>query len=41
MELAPDTWSALVEDDRTKTIIAPFVGFFDIGKGNTTVSHAL
>jgi uncharacterized protein len=32
MELAPDTWSALVEDDRTKTIIAPFVGFFDIGK---------
>jgi uncharacterized protein len=32
MELAPDTWSAMVEDDRTKTIIAPFVGFFDIGK---------
>ena len=30
MELAPDTWSALVEDDRTKIIIAPFVGFFDI-----------
>src|SRR5436190_660232 len=26
MELAPDTWSALVEDERTKTIIAPFVG---------------
>jgi uncharacterized protein len=32
MELAPETWSALVEDERTKTIIAPLVGFFDIGK---------
>jgi uncharacterized protein len=32
MQLAPQTWSALVEDERTKTIIAPFVGFFDIGK---------
>jgi uncharacterized protein len=32
MQLAPETWSALVEDERTKTIIAPFVGFFDIGK---------
>jgi uncharacterized protein len=32
MELAPETWSALVEDERTKTIIAPFVGFFEIGK---------
>jgi uncharacterized protein len=30
--LAPETWSALVEDERTKTIIAPFVGFFEIGK---------
>jgi uncharacterized protein len=32
MQLAPQTWSALVKDARTKTIIAPFVGFFDIGK---------
>jgi uncharacterized protein len=32
MQLAPETWSALVEDERTKTIIAPFVGFFEIGK---------
>jgi uncharacterized protein len=32
MELAPEAWSALVGDVRTKTIIAPFVGFFDIGK---------
>lgn len=32
MELAPETWSALVEDERSKTIIAPFVGFFEIGK---------
>jgi uncharacterized protein len=31
MQLAPETWSALLEDERTKTIIAPFVGFFDIG----------
>jgi uncharacterized protein len=29
MELAPETWSALVEDKRTKIIIAPFAGFFD------------
>lgn len=29
--LAPETWNALVEDERTKTIIAPFVGFFEIG----------
>src|SRR4029077_6530179 len=32
MELAPDIWSAMGEDDRTKTIITPFFGFFDIGK---------
>jgi uncharacterized protein len=30
--LAPDTWSALVEDERTKSIIVPFVGFFDLGE---------
>ncbi len=32
MELAPETWSKLAEDERTKVIIAPFVGFFDLGK---------
>jgi uncharacterized protein len=32
MQLAPETWSALAEDARTKVIIAPFVGFFDIGQ---------
>jgi uncharacterized protein len=31
MALAPETWSALAEDERTKIIIAPFVGFFDLG----------
>lgn len=31
MQLAPETWSRLAEDERTKVIIAPFVGFFDIG----------
>jgi uncharacterized protein len=31
MALAPATWSALVDDERTKIIIAPFVGFFDLG----------
>src|ERR1700687_1889934 len=31
MELAPETWSKLAEDERTKIIIAPFVGFFDLG----------
>ena len=31
MTLAPETWSALVEDERTNIIIAPFVGFFDLG----------
>jgi uncharacterized protein len=32
MELAPETWSALAEDERTQIIIAPFVGFFDLGE---------
>ena len=32
VELAPETWSKLAEDERTKIIIAPFVGFFDLGK---------
>ena len=31
MALAPATWSKLVEDERTKIIVEPFVGFFDIG----------
>jgi uncharacterized protein len=31
MEHAPETWSKLAEDERTKIIIAPFVGFFDVG----------
>jgi len=29
MALAPETWSALAEDDRTKVLIQPFVGFFE------------
>jgi uncharacterized protein len=32
MELAPETWSKLAEDERTKIVIAPFIGFFDLGK---------
>ena len=32
MELAPETWSALVADERTKIVLAPFAGFFEIGK---------
>ena len=32
MELAPETWSRLAEDERAKIILAPFVGFFDLGK---------
>jgi uncharacterized protein len=32
MTLAPETWSALVDDERTRAVIAPFVGFFDIGR---------
>ena len=31
MALAPETWSKLAEDERTRIIIAPFVGFFDLG----------
>ena len=31
MALAPATWSKLVEDERTRVIIEPFVGFFDVG----------
>jgi Carboxymuconolactone decarboxylase family len=31
MTLAPATWSKLVEDERTKIVIEPFVGFFDLG----------
>jgi uncharacterized protein len=31
MELAPETWSKLAEDERTEVVIAPFVGFFDLG----------
>jgi uncharacterized protein len=30
MALAPETWSALVEDERTRVLIEPFVGFFDL-----------
>jgi uncharacterized protein len=30
MALAPETWSALVEDERTQILIHPFVGFFDL-----------
>jgi uncharacterized protein len=32
MALAPETWSKLAGDERTKIIIAPFVGFFDLGE---------
>jgi uncharacterized protein len=32
MALAPQTWNALIEDERTKVIIQPFVGFFDLGE---------
>jgi uncharacterized protein len=31
MELAPETWSRLAEDERTRIILAPFVGFADLG----------
>jgi uncharacterized protein len=30
MTLAPETWSGLVEDERTQILIRPFVGFFDL-----------
>ena len=29
--LPPETWSKIAEDDRAKILIAPFVGFFDLG----------
>ena len=32
MTLAPQTWNALIEDERTQVIIQPFIGFFDFGK---------
>jgi uncharacterized protein len=32
MALAPETWNALIEDERTKVIIEPFLGFFDLGE---------
>jgi hypothetical protein len=28
--LAPETWSGLLEDERTQTLCRPFVGFFDL-----------
>lgn len=31
MPLAPATWSGLVEDERTKVVLEPFIGFFDLG----------
>ncbi|MGH7249326.1 MAG: UPF0149 family protein, partial [Pseudomonadota bacterium] len=31
MELAAATWSALAQDERTKVVLAPFAGFFDLG----------
>ena len=31
MTLAPATWSGLVEDERTKVVLEPFIGFFDLG----------
>jgi uncharacterized protein len=30
MTLAPETWSSLLEDERTQILIRPFVGFFDL-----------
>ena len=30
MTLAPSTWSGLVEDERTKVVLEPFIGFFDL-----------
>jgi uncharacterized protein len=32
MELAPETWTALAQDDRTKVVLAPFATFFDLGE---------
>lgn len=33
MSLAPKTWSALVEDERSRVLVAPFVGFMDVKDG--------
>lgn len=33
MALVPAEWSALVADERTQVIVAPFVGFIDLGPG--------
>jgi uncharacterized protein len=30
MQLAPETWTALAEDQRTKVILEPFARFFDL-----------
>ena len=30
MELAPETWTALAQDERTIVILEPFAGFFDL-----------
>ena len=30
MTLAPATWSEFVEDERTKIVLEPFIGFFDL-----------
>jgi uncharacterized protein len=30
MALAPEVWSALAEDERTKVLLAPFIGFIDL-----------
>jgi len=32
MALAPQVWSALAEDERMQAMIAPFVGFVDLGE---------
>ena len=31
MELAPEAWNKLIQDERTRIIMAPFAGFFPIG----------
>jgi uncharacterized protein len=31
MQLAPETWSALAQDERINVVLAPFAGFFDLG----------
>lgn len=35
MTLVPAEWVALASDERTRIIIEPFVGFIDIGSGDT------